>query len=248
MFPIIKLSSEIQIPTYYLVISVTAIICLMWAVRRSHIYHLHQKETLDLGLLIMIFGFLGGRLFHVFYESFDYYREDFLRIFYIWNGGFVFYGGAVLAAFAGICYLYFKDYKRLEDYLDLLAPVLALGYGLGRVACLLAGCCYGRSCELPWAIANKHPTQLYAILWEAGVLFLLLGFEKSRAQYNYFKISGRIFYSWMILHGIGRLIMESFRADFRGPTLGASISTWISWAIIAFGFLLLLKKPLDSDI
>ncbi|WP_413585382.1 prolipoprotein diacylglyceryl transferase [Bdellovibrio sp. HCB274] len=248
MFPIIKISSEIQIPTYYLVISLTVIICLLWVVRRSHQLHLRQQETLDLSLLIMVFGFIGGRLFHVFYESFDYYRENFSRIFFFWDGGFVFYGGALLAAFADITYLYFKAHDYLEQYLDLLAPVLALGYTLGRTACFLAGCCYGRTCDLPWAIANRHPTQLYAVTWELGVLCILLGLEKSRALHKFFRLPGRIFYSWMILHGIGRLVMEAFRDDFRGPTLEMSISTWISWGVIVFGLILVLKKPLDSDL
>ncbi|QLY25034.1 prolipoprotein diacylglyceryl transferase [Bdellovibrio sp. KM01] len=248
MFPTIEISSEIHVPTYYLVICVVVAICLIWVTRRSQQQKLSVPHTLDLSLLIMAFGFIGGRLFHVFYESFSYYQNNLMRILYFWDGGFVFYGGALLAAFAGMTYLYFKAHDQLENYLDLLAPVLALGYGLGRIACFLAGCCYGRACDLPWAIAGKHPSQLYAVLWELGVVMVLLGLEKSRRPLKFFRTPGRLFYVWMILHGSGRLIMESFRDDFRGPTVGFSISSWISWGIIVLGLTLLSKKPVDSKV
>lgn len=247
MLPTIQISSEIHVPTYYLVICVVVALCLFWISKRSHQKKLNAQLSLDLSLLIMVFGFIGGRLFHVFYESLSYYQENYMRIFYFWDGGFVFYGGALLSGAAGIIYLYFKAHDQLEKYLDLLAPVLALGYGLGRVGCFLAGCCYGRACDLPWAVSGKHPAQLYAVLWELGVVLTLLGLEKARSEGKFFKAPGRIFYTWMILHGAGRLIMEFFRDDFRGPTIGFSISSWISWGIIVLGLLLLSKKPLESN-
>ncbi|UYL08762.1 prolipoprotein diacylglyceryl transferase [Bdellovibrio sp. SKB1291214] len=247
MLPTIQISSEIHVPTYYLVICVVVALCLLWIVRRSRQKNLNATLTLDLSLLIMVFGFIGGRLFHVFYENLNYYQENYLRILYFWDGGFVFYGGALLSGAVGIGYLYFKAHDQMEKYLDLLAPVLALGYGLGRIACFLAGCCYGRACDLPWAVSGKHPAQLYAVLWELGVVLTLIGLEKARSEIKLIMAPGRIFYTWMIFHGVGRLIMESFRDDFRGPTVGFSISSWISWGLIILGLLLLWKKPLDSN-
>ncbi|MBO9667458.1 MAG: prolipoprotein diacylglyceryl transferase, partial [Bdellovibrio sp.] len=236
------------LPTYYLVISLTVVLSLFWIVRRTTKRGLSQQISLDLSLLIMVFGFLGGRLLHVIYESFEYYREDFMRVFYFWDGGFVFYGGMILSAIACVIYLRMRAPKTLESYLDLFAPVMAFAYAAGRGACLLAGCCYGRYCDLPWAISGRHPAPLYAILWELGNLCLILGLEKSRKSrdHGFFAQPGRIFYMWLILHGIGRLIMEAFRDDFRGPTLGLSISSWISFVLILLGVGLLLKKPVTS--
>jgi phosphatidylglycerol:prolipoprotein diacylglycerol transferase len=222
------------------------VLSLFWIVRRSEKLGLSRSMALDLSLLIMVFGFIGGRLLHIVYESFDYYREDFWRIFYFWDGGFVYYGGAILATVAGLIYLHLRACKQSGNYLDMLAPVMSFAYALGRSACLLAGCCYGKYCELPWAINGRHPTQLYAIVWELGALCLILGFEKGRQKKGFFSKPGQLFYIWMVLHGIGRLIMESFRDDFRGPTLGMSISSWISAAIIALGLFLLLKKPVNT--
>lgn len=247
MFPIIHLTSTVGIPTYYLVISLVVILCLFWLTRRTEKFHLSRNVTLDLSLILMICGFIGGRLMHVFYENFFYYQENWLRIFYFWDGGFVFYGGALLAATTGILFLEWKTNKETEKYLDMFAPVVALAYGLGRIGCLLAGCCYGRSCELPWAIAGRHPAQAYAFLWELGVVCILLGIQSIQPTHRkpaVLKHAGSVFYVWMILHGIGRLLMESFRDDFRGPSLGLSISSWISLGLIALGlFLLLNRKP-----
>ena len=247
MFPTLHLTSSVMIPTYYVVISLTVVLSLLWIVRRSEKLQLSLPRSLDLSLLIMVFGFIGGRLLHVFYESFDYYREDFWRIFYFWDGGFVYYGGAILAAIAGLAYLQRRARHDRGRYLDMLAPVMSFAYALGRSACLLAGCCYGKYCDLPWAIEGRHPTQLYAIAWELGVLCILLGFEKGRRLPSApFKAAGQLFYLWLVLHGIGRLIMESFRDDFRGPTLGLSVSSWISIAIVILGLILLSKKPVNT--
>ncbi|MGZ3775536.1 MAG: prolipoprotein diacylglyceryl transferase [Pseudobdellovibrionaceae bacterium] len=250
MYPIIPITKSISIPTYYLILSATLCICLLWLTRRTRLYHLSQKAALDLSLIIMVNGFIGARLFHVFYEEFNYYLENPWRVLHFWNGGFVFYGGALLSGIAAMLYLYRFDKKHLESYLDLFTPVLSLSYILGRTACLFAGCCYGKHCDLPWAISGRHPTQAYASIWELGVLFILLGIEKTapkERQIQCLKKSGSLFYLWLILHGIGRLIMEAYRDDFRGPSLGLSVSSWISLGIIGTASHFLFRRPKLAD-
>lgn len=245
MFPAITISSNFSIPTYYLVLSLTVCLCLVWIVRRADTFKLSRKVTLDLSLIVMISGFIGGRLFHVFYENFDYYKDDPYRILEFWNGGFVFYGGALLAGLFSVLYLNLRAHVACEDYLDLFAPVMSFAYLVGRLACLLAGCCYGKTCDLPWAIAGRHPTQLYASLWELGGLLILLGCESipKASRPRFLQSPGNIFYLWMVLHGAGRFLMESFREDFRGPELGLPISSWISLILVSVGIFLLLRKP-----
>jgi prolipoprotein diacylglyceryltransferase len=67
----------------------------------------------------------------------------------IWEGGIIFYGGAigaVVAYFIYYLYLYIGRNVRLDSLkiADICAPPLALGLCLGRVGCLLNGCCYGQ--------------------------------------------------------------------------------------------------------
>jgi phosphatidylglycerol---prolipoprotein diacylglyceryl transferase len=197
-----------------------------------------SKNALDLGFVIMIFGFIGARLFHVFYENPEYYQEDWWRIFHIWSGGFVFYGGAI-SAFVACLVLIRRRQLDWRYWGDFFAPVIALGYGFGRISCWLAGCCYGRTCDLPWAIAGRHPTQLYAVMWEltvAGLLLLLI--RKIRAG-NFPRLkTGFVFFLWLFFHATGRLMMEHYRGDFRGAAwLGQSISTWVSFVLFAIALI-----------
>ena len=58
---------------------------------------------------------------------------------------------------------------------DWVAPYLALGHSIGRIGCFLVGDCYGKACDLPWAMSfpngipptleHVHPTQLYESLF-----------------------------------------------------------------------------------
>ncbi|MBC7371896.1 MAG: prolipoprotein diacylglyceryl transferase, partial [Bdellovibrionaceae bacterium] len=222
-------------------ISLVLSISLFWISARAKVYELPQKQILDLSMLLMAASLIGARLFHVFYENPEYYRESPEKIVYLWDGGFVFYGGALLAFFFGAVYLYLFKVDERGKYFDAFAPVLAFTYGAGRIGCFLAGCCYGKSCDLPWSVDGRHPTQLYATFWEFGVLLLLLGLEK-RGQ---LKKTGNLFLLWVVLHTIGRLGMESFREDFRGERVfGLSISTVISLALLIISSaLLLVRRP-----
>lgn len=233
MYPFLKITPAFYVPTYYLVLCLAVCVGLFWVARRAENQDLNRRLTLDLSLLMMGAGFIGGRLFHVLYEEPGYYRDHPDQIFAFWNGGFVFYGGALLAGFCALLFTWKKEPAYLARYADLFAPVIAMIYALGRMACLFAGCCYGRTCELPWAVAGRHPTQIYASLWEAGALFILLGLEKRQQR------PGLIFSAWMVLHGLGRLFMEAFRDDFRGPTFALSISSWISLAVLGAGLILI---------
>lgn len=252
MYPVLKLGENLSVPTYYLVITATVCLCLLWLNSRIAKYSVTRSTALDLSLVVMIASFVGARLFHVLYENPEIYLANPERIFYFWDGGFVFYGGALLAGLSGYLFLRWKDAKNLLEYFDLFAPVLALSYSLGRVGCLLAGCCYGRTCELPWSIAGRHPTQIYASLWELGVVFILLGLEtvpREKRHPSPLQKKGAIFFVWMVLHGMGRIVMEAFRDDFRGPDLGLSVSTWISVVLILTGLVFLFKptsrRPTD---
>lgn len=168
-------------------------------------------------------------MFHVLFESPQNYFQDPKTIFYMWQGGFVFYGG--LLAVLPSTYLFCKIKK--QDFLswaDFFVPFISVGYIFGRLGCFLAGCCYGKSCDLPWAINNLHPTQLYAVLAEALVFLLLLSEKKMNRP------KGVLFATWMIGHGIGRLFMEPFRDDFRGPEVsGLSISQILSLILVVTG-------------
>ena len=73
-------------------------------------------------------------------------------VFYVWNGGLVFYGGVILAIFSIIYYLKRNQISVLKVG-DLLMPGILLGLAFGRIGCFLNGCCYGKIVQgLPWSV------------------------------------------------------------------------------------------------
>ncbi|WP_413288978.1 prolipoprotein diacylglyceryl transferase [Bdellovibrio sp. HCB337] len=242
MFPVIHLAEGLEVPSFFLVISLVLCIGLLWVVRRGDTYGLPRKNILDLSLLLMASSLLGARLMHIVYENPAYYLENPVKIFYLWEGGFVFYGGMILALVATILYLKMTEPEEPGFYYDVFAPVLSFAYGFGRIGCFLAGCCFGKSCDYPWAIDLRHPTQLYALFWELGAIMILLGIEKKdkRQRPGFLKRPGDLFILWLALHAVGRMFMESFRNDFRGDNIaGFSVSTVLSFILLVVAVALL---------
>ncbi len=231
---------------------------------------------LDVCLVIMICGLIGARALHVFYEEWGHYKSAPLEIFKIWQGGFVYYGGFLGALLGAAILLRIKKEPFLK-WADFFAPVIAFGYALGRIGCFLNGCCFGQACvgdtcSLPWMIeftypglpsGFRHPTQLYAVFTETLALVILLVLEKrrvaTRAGGGSPKVSrannsrdwltqpGTIFFAWLTLHSLGRLLMEHYREDYRGPELmGMSLSEALSYALILVTFLVVVFKFLTS--
>ena len=72
----------------------------------------NRQIAFNLALLLMVGGFVGGRLLHVFYEEWPYYAADLKQILFFWNGGFVYYGGFLVAW--PLTYFYCR--KRKESF------------------------------------------------------------------------------------------------------------------------------------
>lgn len=194
---------------------------------------LEPNVVWDLAFLILVSGIVGGRLLHVGWEAPGIYAADPLRVLFFWEGGFVFFGGAILAGLTSWYYLWRKK-LNFGSYADFFVPFIAVGYALGRWACVGAGCCYGRTCSLPWAVGGLHPTAIYASIWEIGLLLTWFGLRRTEWALRRWNQPGDLFAVYCIGHGLGRILMEVFRDDFRGNQIfGVSLGTVISCLLIA---------------
>jgi phosphatidylglycerol:prolipoprotein diacylglycerol transferase len=126
------------------------------AIYRARQAGLHYELILSLAVWLVVFGVIGARLFHVI----EYWDEHFagkrpaetlLEIINIPEGGLVIYGGFIGAA-VGFAVFVRKHRLPLLAMADLVAPSLAIGLALGRIGCLLNGCCYGGQSDWPWAV------------------------------------------------------------------------------------------------
>lgn len=251
MYPIFLPSTHITLSSYLLWMSMTFTICVYFFYKRAFQNSLSGKLAAELSIWLMVGAFIGARLFHIILEYPEFYLNRPFEVFKFWNGGFVYYGGLLGGLLSSYLFVKFK-HQIFTRWLDHAAPVMAFGYALGRIGCLLAGCCYGKACNLPWAVTfgpgieapagiPLHPTQIYSFLIEMCVLGLLIYCERHRAKIALLKNNGALFYLWLILHGTGRIIVEQYRADYRGPELlNISPSTYISLAVIVSGFSLLV--------
>jgi phosphatidylglycerol:prolipoprotein diacylglycerol transferase len=131
----------------------------------------------------------------------------------IFSGGGFTIEGAVLGAALGI-WIYSKFSKfRFGSFVDAIAPAIILAQAVGRVGCLINGCCFGLPTNLPWAIVYTnqasevgkflnvpvHPTQFYEIIYDLiifGVLLRLRG--KFKPEGSLFLIYLSFYAAWRI--------------------------------------------------
>src|SRR6185295_13470681 len=75
----------------------------------------------------------------------------------VWDGGLVFYGGAITGIGVGALYARRRG-LAFAPLADLIAPALAIGHALGRLGCFAAGCCYGKACAAGARACVSFPT------------------------------------------------------------------------------------------
>jgi phosphatidylglycerol:prolipoprotein diacylglycerol transferase len=126
------------------------------AIYRGRKAGLHYELILSLAFWLVVSGVVGARLFHIIEYWDDRFAnknigETLLEIANIPEGGLVIYGGFFGAALGFVAFVR-KHGLPLLATADLVAPSLAIGMALGRVGCLLNGCCYGGQTDWPWAV------------------------------------------------------------------------------------------------
>lgn len=167
------------------------------------------------GAMVMLFaGVAGARLLFVLLNWKDY-AGHLGDVAAIWKGGMSFHGGLIAGIAAGILYVWRRKLPILA-MADAGAPGLALGYAIGRIGCLLNGCCYGVPTHLPWALPGiyceggdphltYHPAQVYATILNLALCAALA------AAYRWQHRSGQILALYLGGYSIYRFAIEGLR-------------------------------------
>ena len=188
------------------------------ASRRAMRDRLRPEFIIDLAPWLVLGTLIGARLLYVItYWEESFAGRPFSTVFNIRSGGLVFYGGLIGATLAAVLYLKIKRLP-LWKVADALAPSIALGHAIGRIGCLMYGCCYGKVCTLPWGIQfpedhathpdHVHPTQIYESLLNFG-LYAVLAWMYRRKQFD-----GQIFALYLLGYAVVRSLVELFRGDY----------------------------------
>ncbi|HWP95009.1 MAG TPA: prolipoprotein diacylglyceryl transferase [Gammaproteobacteria bacterium] len=152
---------------------------------------------------------LGGRLGYVLFYNLPVFLGDPLMVFRVWEGGMSFHGGllGVLVAM----WLYARHSGRgFFELTDFIAPVVPVGLGAGRLGNFINGELWGKVTDVPWAVVYdglpRHPSQLYELLLEGVVMFVVLWFYAAKPRPRC-AVSGL----FALLYGVFRCAVEFVR-------------------------------------
>ena len=199
------------------------------------------KIKFDDYVTYLIFGIIiGGRLGYVLFYNLDYYFENPIDIFKIWQGGMSFHGGVIGIIIVSVLFAN-KNKQNVFSYLDVISLVAPIGIFFGRISNFINSELYGTQTSLPWGVKfakvdnlYRHPSQLYEALFEGLILFLILiYFHKKIINKKPGFISGL----FLVFYSIFRFVIEFFRVP--DEQLGYLLLNLSMGQIISFIFLLL---------
>jgi phosphatidylglycerol:prolipoprotein diacylglycerol transferase len=177
-------------------------------------------------------GLAGSRLYHLLETPREFFADPWPQLFSTMGFAFV---GAIIGGFLALVLLARRFRIAPLLMLDVASPAAALGYGIGRIGCLISGDGdYGKPTTLPWGMAfphgivpttescvewgaapdcRVHPTPIYEFLIAVLIFWVLwrLGERalKRRAP------NGTSFAAYLLLTGIARFLVEIIRINPR---------------------------------
>lgn len=180
------------------------------------------SDIVDVSQWMIFAGIFGARLLFIILDWGSYKGKP-ATWFAIWEGGISFHGALIGGMLALIAYCSFKKISFLK-VADIFAPAVMIGYAIGRIGCLLNGCCYGAPTSAPWGVrfydhggwtSPSHPTQLYASILSLLFFGILLWMDSRR------KFDGQLLAWYLIFAAIERFLMEIWRANVTSSGLYA---------------------------
>jgi phosphatidylglycerol:prolipoprotein diacylglycerol transferase len=221
-----------------------------WLMGRQQCKRKHSQWTTlmvdDIVFYIALGVILGGRLGYVLFYNLDYYAQNPLAIFQIWQGGMAFHGGLVGVIVA--MGLFARKYKvSIFTISDFVAPCVAPGLGFGRIGNFINSELWGKVTDSPFGMTmvdpvlgsvKRYPTQLLESLLEGlfiGVILWIVGKKPTPPMF----ISGL----FLLLYGLFRSFVELFRLP--DAHIGYLLGDWLtmghilSFPMVAIGLIMI---------
>jgi phosphatidylglycerol:prolipoprotein diacylglycerol transferase len=196
------------------------------------------EDILFLGVMGVV---LGGRIGYCLFYKPAYYAVHPLEIFYVWQGGMSFHGG-MLGVMASMFWFAHTRQRSFLEVADFVAPCVPAGLMMGRLGNFINGELWGRVADpsLPWGMvfreagnAPRHPSQIYQMLLEGLLLFILLWLYAKKPRKT-----GQVAAAFLFGYGVFRFIAEFFRepdAHLGLLGLGMSMGQWLCVPMVLVG-------------
>jgi phosphatidylglycerol---prolipoprotein diacylglyceryl transferase len=231
---------------WYGLILVAAIAAGFWLTAREAERKGFSKDAiLDAGVLIVIGGVAGARLFHVLDHWSHEYAANPIRALYIWEGGLAIWG-ALAGGLLAMAFVSWRKGWHLPRLLDAAAPAVVLAQGIGRIACVITGDAMGKPTNGPFGFAYTNPNAMvpergvyytpmpvYEIVVNLAIFGVLWQLRKKRLP------DGALFLVYLILYSVERLLL-GFTSSYRILALGLTQSQIIALIGLALGIPLLI--------
>ena len=256
MYPFIHIG-PLTLGSYGLMVA-TGLICAFFVLRADFARRGIAADAEAIIGITGLAGLAGSRLYHLLETPAEFFADPWPQLFS--TMGFAF-AGAIIGGFLALVLLARRFRIAPLLMLDVASPAAALGYGIGRIGCLISGDGdYGKPTTLPWGMAfphgivpttescvewgaapdcRVHPTPIYEFLIAILIFWLLwrIGERalKRRAP------SGTIFAAYLVLTGIARFFVEIIRINPRS-FLGMSNAQAASVVSILAGIALFIYR------
>jgi phosphatidylglycerol:prolipoprotein diacylglycerol transferase len=219
LYPFIHIG-PLTLGTYGLMVA-TGLICAFFVLRADFARRGISADAEAIIGITGLAGLAGSRLYHLLETPKEFFADPWPQLFS--TMGFAFFG-AVIGGFLALLFLARRFRMRTLLLLDVASPAGALGYGIGRIGCLISGDGdYGIPTSLPWGMSfpngivptteRVHPTPIYEFLVAVVIFWILwrLGERtfKTRAP------NGIVFAAYLVLTGIARFLVEIIRINPR---------------------------------
>lgn len=192
-------------PVFLMLAFVIGIVVYIWQLRRDGIKNSNA-------LYIAIFAIFGGAIGAKLPLIFIYWQElnSNPQNINILLSGRTIVGGLIGGA-AGT-FLAKRIFGIKERLGNQIAIPVAIAMAVGRIGCLLRGCCYGKATGLPWGVdfgdhILRHPTQVYEIIFDILLVVFLVWKKKQAIK------PGELFRNFLNSYMSFRFLLEFIRVE-----------------------------------
>jgi phosphatidylglycerol:prolipoprotein diacylglycerol transferase len=275
LFEIPTSFGKLPFPVYGLMLTLGVLAASLIGHYRSSRIGLNPDRMAVIYLICVTSGVAGARLLHFMMaaDSSEFWHNP-LIYFNPGKGGLAIYGGLIGGFFAVMAYCYRKG-MSFWKVADVMGPAVIVGLAFGRIGCFFAGCCHGKSCELPvdastlyegsgghiW-LSSHFPYMLVQTAHGVGVngvpvyptqlwehLAAMVIFLISSVSFRYRKFDGQAIATVMLLYGLWRPINESMRGDdIRGLYFGVLTTSQLISIPVVLGALLLIATRWNKGV